>query len=62
MDMMGLLAFLKFVVFVFDSNPQVFLGDSMSYLATVRAVESGGASPMCGRSQRRDESIRIVTS
>ena len=28
------LGFAKLVVFVLDSNPQVFLGDSMSYLAT----------------------------
>lgn len=28
------LALVKLVVFVFDSNPQVFLGDSMSYLNT----------------------------
>jgi hypothetical protein len=30
----ALLAFVKLVLYVLDSNPQVFLGDSMSYLVT----------------------------
>src|SRR5262245_42672824 len=28
-------------------------------MAQVRAVESGDASPMCGRTQRREEGVRI---